>query len=70
MGKIARYLSHAQKGDKIFTNKEKNKRKMPIEKGKDIYGWTLIHYAANKGNLEMLEYLVKIGIDVNMALNR
>jgi len=43
---------------------------MPIEKGKDIYGWTLIHYAANKGNLEMLEYLVKIGIDVNMALNR
>lgn len=40
-------------------------RDIPLEKGRDIYGWTLIHYAAAKGNLEILKYLVKQGIDIN-----
>jgi len=40
-------------------------RKIPIEKKADIYGWTVIHYAANNGRLPMIEYLVKNEIDIN-----
>lgn len=44
-------------------------KNIPIEKGKDVYGWTLIHYAANKGNSDIVEYLVKKGIDLNQRTN-
>lgn len=40
-------------------------KKVPVEKKADIYGWTLLHYAANKGRLEMVEYLSRKGIDIN-----
>ena len=44
-------------------------RGFTIKKGKDRYGWTLVHYAAAKGHTEMLEYLVRQGIDINLRTN-
>lgn len=32
-----------------------------IDKGQDIYGWSLIHYASINGKSEMIAYLVKSG---------
>jgi ankyrin repeat protein len=40
-------------------------RDIPLEKGKDRYDWTLIHYAAVQENPDMLTYLVKQGIDID-----
>jgi hypothetical protein len=34
-------------------------RDIPLEKGKDRYDWTLVHYAAVQENPDMLTYLVK-----------
>ena len=40
--------------------------KISINKGQDIYGWSLMHYACLKGNLDMIEFLVNSGIDINL----
>jgi hypothetical protein len=40
-------------------------RGISLKKGKDRYGWTLVHYAASQGNLDMLTYLVKQSIDID-----
>jgi len=40
-----------------------------IDTGKNVYGLTLIHYAAKYGHEVMIEYLTKLGVDINSRNN-
>jgi len=44
-------------------------KEVPLFKQKDIYGWTLIHYAASKGRMAMIQHLADKGIDINARTN-
>ena len=44
-------------------------KNIPIDMEANIYGWTPLHYAANKGELALIKLLVEKGVDIDKRTN-
>ena len=60
------FLQAAEKGDLSFVKLAIEEKKLDIN-CKDLSGWTAIYFAANKGHVEIVEYLAEKGGDVNLV---